>query len=98
MIEVKDRYYVYIRDNIQYGRFITVYDHDVKENHEKFKSKAYTRVVDEKELIKLLRESVSIILYGEKSVKIGIREKIIHPEAVSTQHGVKVAIFIDTRV
>jgi len=90
-------FYVDIRHNPIYGQFITVYDREVKENHEKFKDKSYTRKVDEKELISLLKESVSIILYGDKCVDIGIRERFVHPDAVSEQFGVKVAIFIDTR-
>ena len=91
-------FYVDIRHNPIYGQFITVYDKEVKENNDKFKNKTYTRTVDEKELISLLRESVSIILYGDKCVEIGIRERVVHPDAVSHQFGVKVAIFIDTRV
>ena len=91
-------FYVDIRYNPIYGQFITVYDKEVKENHEVFRDKPYSRIVDEEELISLLRESVSIILYGEKCVDIGVRERYVHKDAISMQHGVKVAIFIDTRV
>jgi len=91
-------FYVDIRFNPLYGQFITVYDKNVKESHEVFREKPYTRIVNKDELKKLLRESVSIILYGEKCVDIGIKERYVHKDAVSIQHGVKVAIFIDTRI
>jgi len=90
-------FYVDIRKNPRYGQFITVYDKEVKESHKIFKEKAYTKTVNKDELVQLLRTSVSIILYGRKCIEIGIKEKFIHPDAVSKQHGVDVAIYIDTR-
>ncbi len=90
-------FYVDIRNNPRYGQFITVYDKDVKENHEVFREKSYTKTVNREELIQLLRTSVSIILYGMKCIEIGIEERFIHPDAISKQYGVEVAIYIDTR-
>ncbi len=90
-------FYVDIRKNPIYGQFITVYDKDIKENHEVFREKTYTKIVDKTELINLLKNSVSIILYGRKCIEIGIEQKFIHPEAVSKQFGVDVAIYIETR-
>lgn len=90
-------FYVDIRENPRYGRFITVYDKEVKESHGVFKEKSYTKVVNRDELVQLLKTSVSIILYGRKCIEIGINEKFIHPEAVSKQYGVDVAIYIDTK-
>lgn len=79
------------------GLFITVYDIEVIENNEHFKGKKYNKILDEEKLRNLMRKAVSIILYGERAVSLGIKEGYIHPEAVSYQHDVKVAIYIETR-
>ncbi len=91
-------FYVDLRRNERLGTFITVYDEEIIHNHEKFRGKSYNMKVDEDKLVELFRESVSIILYGRRCIEIGIREKIVHPDAVSTMHGVEVAIFIDVHI
>ncbi|HIE37378.1 TPA: hypothetical protein EYP83_04335 [Candidatus Geothermarchaeota archaeon] len=93
----RDIFYVDIRYSPRYGQFITVYDKDVKERHEVFKDKTYTKIVNKDELIQLFKSSISIILYGKKCIEIGIKERFIHPDAVAKQYGVEVAIYIDTR-
>jgi len=92
------KFYVEIRMNERLGMFITVYDKEVMEENEVFREKPYNMMVDEEKLVELLRKAVSIILYGRNCIDIGIREKLIHPEAVSSLHGVEVAIFIDTHI
>ncbi len=89
-------FYIYIRRN-PLGLFITIYDRDVIEDNEHFKNKKVTRLINENEVRRYMHEAVSIILYGDKAVELGIKENFIHPEAVATQYGVKVAIFIETR-
>jgi len=86
-------FYIYIRRN-PLGLFITVYDRDVIEDNEHFKNKEVTRLTDEYEVRRYMREAVSIILYGDKAVELGIKENYIHPDAVTIQYGVKVAIYI----
>jgi len=89
-------FYVDIKDN-PLGKFITVYDKEVFENNENFRNKTYTRILSEDDVKDLMKKAVSIILYGENAVKIGIEERFIHPDAVSYQYGVQVAIYIETR-
>ena len=96
---LKDMFYIDLRVNPEYGRFLTVYDIDIVDKHPYFKkiNKSSTgRVVNLDELIEILKEAVSIIFYGEKSINIGIKHRYIHPEAVGSQMGVKTAIYIRT--
>ena len=93
----KRLYYIYLRKN-RLGLFITVYDKEVYEGNRHFKNKSITKLAEESEVIKYLHEAVSIILYGDQAVNLGIRENFIHPDAVSTQYGVKVAIYISTHI
>jgi len=79
------------------GLFVTIYDREVIEKNIYFKNKHYNEVLDIDEVRELMKRAVSIILYGENAVSLGIKERYIHPDAVSYQHNVKVAIYIETR-
>jgi hypothetical protein len=57
------------------GLFITVYDPVIIEDNEHFKGKTYNEVLDEDGLKILMRKAVSIILYGDNAVSLGIKEK-----------------------
>ena len=96
--EMPQQFYIDLRENPRLGRFITIYDEEILTGVEHFKDKDYTMVVDEEQLVELMRTAVSLIFYGRRCIEIGIREKYIHPEAVSKQNGVDVAIYIDVRI
>ena len=92
----KTMFYLDIRENPEYGVFITVYDKEVIEGETFLKGRRYTKLSSGDDLIQELMNAVSIIFYGEKAVELGIALKYIHPEAVGFQKGVKTAIFIRT--
>ncbi len=92
----KAEFYLDIRENPEYGVFITVYDKEVIEGDTFLKGKGYTKVSSGEDLINELRGAVSIIFYGEKAVELGISLKYIHPDAVGEQKGVRTAIYIRT--
>jgi len=92
----KGIFYADIRHN-PLGIFLTLYDKKVIEENPHFKDKTYNEVLNVDEARELMRKAVSIILYGDKAVELGVSEKFIHPDAVSIQHNVKVAIYIETR-
>ena len=90
------KYYVSERRNPEYGLFLTIYDKEVIEGETFLSNETYDYVIEEKELIEKIKQASSIIFYGENSVKLGIKMKFIHPNAVGEQEGVKTAIFIRT--
>ena len=92
----KERYYLDIRNNPEYGVFITIYDKETLEGDTFLKGSKYTKISRGEELVEDLKRAVSIIFYGEKAVKLGVLLKYIHPEAVGIQKGVKTAIYIRT--
>ncbi len=89
-------FYVSERSNPQYGIFLTIYDKEVIEGDTFLKGESYNYEMNEEELAKKLKTASSIIFYGDKAVKLGIKLKYIHPYAVGEQEGVKTAIFIKT--
>ena len=92
----KAEFYLDIRNNPEYGVFITVYDKEVIEGNTFLRGRRYNKISSGEELIEELREAVSIIFYGEKAVELGIFLKYIHPDAVGEQKGVRTAIYIRT--
>lgn len=96
MESIPENFYICMRENPQYGVFITVLDKDVIEKNTFFRGFRYDRVVRSDELVKELRNAASIIFYGEKAVDIGIKLKYIHPDAIGFQKGIKTAIYIRT--
>ena len=92
----KTEFYLDIKRNPEYGIFLTVYDKEVLEGDTFLKGKEYTKISKGEELIRELRDAVSIIFYGEKAVELGVILKYVHPEAVGVQKGIKTAIYIMT--
>ncbi|MCI4396673.1 MAG: DUF424 family protein [Thermoprotei archaeon] len=65
---------------------------DIKEEYYK------GELVDEEDAAMSIREADYISLIGERSVSLGIKEGMIHPEAVMKISGIPYAIFVNTRV
>ncbi|MEM0021227.1 MAG: DUF424 family protein [Fervidicoccaceae archaeon] len=55
-------------------------------------------MVDEEEAMRSILDADYISLIGEKSVKLGIKMGLVHPEAVLKVSGVPYAIYINTLI
>jgi len=79
------------------GMYLFVYDQELIEEEG---SIFYKKKVDKKccgeELATLLAKSVSVNLFGARSVRKAVEEGYIHPEGVGEIEGVPTAIFIKT--
>jgi hypothetical protein len=87
-------YYVHeVVTNI--GVMISIYDEDVVLN-KRFKDIRFSEKCDIEKVKSKIRGAVSVTFYGESAVEMGIELGYIHPEAVTSLRGVKVAMFIKT--
>lgn len=91
-----DEYYLDIKENVQFGTFINIYDKETIERKPAIENLKTSRKTNGHELKKILKNAVSIIFYGDNAVKLGIYLKYIHPEAVGENKGIKTAIYIRT--
>ncbi len=55
-------------------------------------------LVDENEVVTVIREASILTLVGERAVNIAIREGLIHPESVLRIKGVPYAMFFKTTI
>jgi hypothetical protein len=91
-----EEYYLDIRENTQFGVFISIFDKEVIEKETVLKGARYNKVLSGHEIKRILSNAVSIIFYGDKAVKLGIILKYVHPEAIAINKGIKTAIYIKT--
>lgn len=91
---LEHEYYIDVREDNEYGAFVSIYDLEVADHQMFSKVREHMCLMKGSEIKEKLRSAVSIIFYGERAVELGCKLNYVYPSAVKYLRGVKTAICI----